>query len=231
MHDFRGLNNQHGQGVGDAALVEVARRLEGCVRGIDSVARLGSDEFAILLDGMKDVSDPTRVANRVHQVLTLPIRVDQAQVTVGASIGIAISLTGYQDSEDLVRDAQKALVRAKAEGPGTHQMFDPVLHARAMARVRLEGRIRKALEEDQLLLHYQPLVSLADGTLYGFEALVRWNDPDHGMLPPSDFVPVAEDTGLSVPLGWWVMKKALAQLREWNEGNLKRAPLAMSVNM
>ena len=231
VHDFAEVNKQFGQGVGDATLVEVARRLEGCIRGVDTVARLGSDDFAILLDGMKDVSDPTRVANRVHQALTLPIKVDQHQVQVGASVGIAISLTGYQDPEDLVRDAQKALMRAKAEGPGTHQMFDPVLHARAMARVRLEGRIRRALDEEQMLLHYQPLVSLVDGTLYGFEALVRWNDSDHGMVPPSDFMPVAEDTGLSVPLGWWVMRKALGQLREWNEGHHKRAPLAMSVNI
>ncbi len=231
VHDFREVNKEYGHGAGDAALVEVARRLEGCIRGVDSVARLAGDDFAILLDGMKDVSDPTRVANRVHQSLTLPIKVDQHQIVVGASVGIAISLTGYQDPEDLVRDAQKALMRAKAEGPGTHQMFDPVLHARAMARVRLENRIRRALDEDQLLLHYQPLVSLVDGTLYGFEALVRWNDPDHGMVPPSDFIPVAEDTGLSVPLGWWVMRKALGQLREWNDGNHKRAPLAMSVNI
>jgi EAL domain-containing protein (putative c-di-GMP-specific phosphodiesterase class I) len=144
---------------------------------------------------------------------------------------MAISLTGYQDSEDLVRDAQKALMRAKSEGPGTHQMFDPVMHARAMARVRLEGRIRRAIEEEQLMLHYQPLVSLVDGTLYGFEALVRWNDPDHGLVPPADFIPVAEDTGLTVPLGWWVLRKALGQLREWNDANPKRAPLAMSVNV
>ena len=122
-------------------------------------------------------------------------------------------------------------MRARAEGPGTHQMFDPVLHARAMARVRLEARIRKALKEEELVLHYQPLVSLADGSLYGFEALVRWHDPDHGIVPPADFVPVAEDTGLTVPLGWWVLRKAMGQLRGWNEGNHKRTPLAMSVNL
>ena len=227
LHDFKEVNSAHGRDVGDGVLVEAARRLEGCIRGVDSVAHLGSDDFAILLDGMKDVSDPTRVSNRVHQALSLPVRLEEHQVFVGASIGIAISLTGYQRPEDLVRDAQKALMRAKSEGPGTHQMFDPVLHARAMARMRLEGRIRQALKEDQLMLHYQPLVSLVDGSLLGFEALVRWNDPDHGMVAPADFIPVAEDTGLIVPLGWWVMKTALRQLREWNEGNHRSAPLAM----
>ena len=231
VHEFKEVNRQHGKQVGDRVLVEFARRLEGCIRGVDSVARLGGDDFAILLDGMKDVSDPARVAHRVHQSLTMPVRIDDHQVTLGASIGMAISLTGYQDPEDLVRDAHKALLRARSEGPGTHQMFDPVLHARAMARIRLEGRIRKAIEEEQLMLHYQPLVSLVDGSLYGFEALVRWNDPDHGLVPPADFVPVAEDTGLTIPLGWWVLRKALGQAREWNEGNLKRTPVAMSVNM
>ncbi len=158
---------------------------------------MGGDDFAILLDGMKDVSDPTRVAHRVHESLSRSLL--EEKVFVSSSIGMAISLTGYQDPEDLVRDAQKALMRARAEGPGTHQMFDPVLHARAMARVRLEARIRKALEEEELVLHYQPLVWLADGSLYGFEALVRWRDPDHGIVPPADFVPVAETPGSPCP--------------------------------
>ena len=231
IHDFKDVNRAFGTEVGDATLMEVARRLQGCIRGVDSVAHLGSDDFAILMDGMKDVSDPTRVATRVNQALSSPVRVEKHQVFVGASIGIAISLTGYQDPEDLVRDAQKALMRARTEGPGSYQMFDPVLHARALARVRLEGRIRRALKEDQLMVHYQPLVSLADGRLYGFEALVRWEDPDHGMVAPADFVPVAEDTGLIVPLGRWVMKEALSQLREWNEGNPKGPKMIMSVNV
>ena len=231
IHDFKEVNRTFGREVGDATLVELAHRLEGCIRGVDSVGHLGSDDFAILLDGMNDVSDPTRVASRVHQAFSSSVRVDKHEVFVGASIGIALSLTGYQDPEDLVRDAQKALVRARSEGPGSYQIFDPVLHARAMARVRLEGRIRQALKEDQLMLHYQPLVSLTDGHLYGFEALVRWEDPDHGMVAPADFVPVAEDTGLIQPIGWWVMKQAVSQLREWNEANNKGPPLAMSVNV
>ena len=231
LHDFKEVNRAYGTEVGDATLVELARRLEGCIRGVDSVGHLGSDDFAILLDGMNDVSDPTRVANRINQALSSAVQVEKHQVFVGASIGISVSLTGYQNPDDLVLDAQKALVRARTEGPGSYQMFDPVLHARALARVNLEGRIRRALDEDQLTLHYQPLVSLADGSLYGFEALVRWDDPDHGMVAPDDFVPVAEDTGLIVPLGWWVMKKALAQLRAWNEGKPKGPSLAMSVNV
>jgi diguanylate cyclase (GGDEF)-like protein len=231
LHGFRDVNKTHGRDVGDRVLVEVARRLEQCIRGLDSAARLGGDDFAILLDGMKDVSDPTRVANRVHQVLSLPITIDGIQIGVSASIGMAISLTGYQDPEDLVLDAQKALMRAKSEGPGTQQMFDPVLHARAIARLRLEGRIRRAIEEEQLMLHFQPLVSLADGTLYGFEALVRWNDPDHGLVPPADFLPVAEETGAAVPLGWWVLRKALGHVKEWSQNGARRAPLAVSVNV
>ena len=231
LHDFKEVNRAYGTEVGDATLVELACRLEGCIRGVDSVGHLGSDDFAILLDGMNDVSDPTRVANRINQALSSAVQVEKHQVFVGASIGISVSLTGYQNPDDLVLDAQKALVRARTEGPGSYQMFDPVLHARALARVNLEGRIRRALDEDQLTLHYQPLVSLADGSLYGFEALVRWDDPDHGMVAPDDFVPVAEDTGLIVPLGWWVMKKALAQLRAWNEGKPKGPSLAMSVNV
>jgi diguanylate cyclase (GGDEF)-like protein len=231
LHEFKEINKGYGRDVGDRVLIEVARRLEQCIRGMDSVARITGDDFAILLDGMSDVSDPTRVANRVHHAMSMPIAVDGQQIMVSTSIGMAISLTGYQDPEDLVLDAQKALMRAKSEGPGTHQMFDPVMHARAMARIRLEGRIRRAIEEEQLMLHFQPMVALADGTLAGFEALVRWNDPDHGLVPPADFVPVAEDTGLTVPLGWWVLRKALAQVREWNHDNSKRAPISVSVNV
>jgi diguanylate cyclase (GGDEF)-like protein len=231
VHEFRDVNKLYGREIGDRVLVEVARRLEQCIRGVDTVARLGGDDFAILLDGMTDVSDPTRVANRVHQAMSMPFTADAYQINLSTAIGMAISLTGYQDPEDLVLDAQKALMRAKAEGPGSQQMFDPVLHARAMARVRLEGRIRRAIEEEQLMLHYQPVVSLADGTLSGFEALVRWNDPDHGLVPPADFVPVAEDTGLTVPLGWWVLRKALTHAREWNQDNARRVPLSVSVNV
>lgn len=232
LHEFREVNKTHGRPVGDRVLVEVARRLEQCIRGLDSAARLTGDDFAILLDGMRDVSDPTRVADRVQQALSMPVQAEGHAVAVSASIGMAISLTGYQDPEDLVLDAQKALMRARAEGPGTHQMFDPVLHARALARVRLEGRIRRALDEEQLMLHYQPMVSLADGTLYGFEALVRWNDPDHGLVPPADFISVAEDTGLTVPIGWWVLRQAIAQVKEWNEeATQRKTPLAVSVNV
>jgi diguanylate cyclase (GGDEF)-like protein len=231
LFEFKDVNKTHGRDVGDRVLIEVARRLEQCIRGLDTVARFGGDDFAILLDGMNDVSDPTRVCNRVHQSMSLPVSIDGQQIAMSVAIGMAISLTGFKEPEDLVLDAQKALMRAKAEGPGSHQMFDPVLHARAMARIRLEGRIRRAIEEQQLMLHFQPMVTLADGTLFGFEALVRWNDPDHGLVPPADFVPVAEDTGLTVPLGWWVLRKALAHVREWNQENTKRAPISVAVNI
>lgn len=230
LHGFREVNETYGRDQGDRVLAEVGARLGRCIRTTDTAARMVSDEFALLLDGMRDVSDPTRVARRVHETLSRPIALDGEEVTLGAAIGIAISLTGYERSEDVVRDAQQALQRARAEGPGTSRLFDPVMHAQAVSRLRLETRLRRALDHDELVLHFQPIISLATGRIESFEALVRWQDPERGLVPPGEFIPIAEETGLVVPLGWWVMKRALQHLAAWRQV-LPEEELSVAVNL
>ncbi|MBW3534942.1 MAG: EAL domain-containing protein [Gemmatimonadetes bacterium] len=230
VHGFREVNDVHGREAGDRVLAEVGARLSHCIRTTDTAARMVSDEFALLLDGMRDVSDPTRVAQRVHEALTRPFSVDGGEIALGAAIGIAISLTGYERSEDVVRDAQQALQRARAEGPGTSRLFDPVMHAQAVSRLRLETRLRRALDHDELILHFQPIISLVSGRIESFEALVRWQDPERGLVPPSEFIPIAEETGLVVPMGWWVMERALQHLAAWRQV-LPEEKLSVAVNL
>ncbi len=231
LHGLRDVNRVHGHDAGDRVLAEVGVRLGRCIRTTDTAARMVSDEFALLLDGMGDVSDPTRVARRVHEALSRPVALPGgAEVTVGGSIGIAISLTGYERPEDVVRDAHQAMERAQAEGPGTSRIFDPVMHAQAVARLRLEARLRRAVDHGELLLHFQPIVDVATGRVESFEALVRWQDPDTGLVPPDAFIPVAEETGLVVPIGWFVMERALRHLAAWRQATGSH-DLAVAVNL
>lgn len=217
LRGFDRVNGQHGRRAGDRVLVEVARRLEECVRDVDTVGRTEGDEFVILLDGMKDVSDPSRVAERVHRELARPFLLDEeGEATVGTSIGIAVSVSGFKASSDLFLDALQALGRAKEAPAGADQMFDPVVQAKAAARIQLERRLRRALDEGEMVLHYQPIVSLESGAALGVEALVRWNDPERGLVQPEEFVPVAVETGLDIALGRWVLSTALADLAGWH---------------
>jgi diguanylate cyclase (GGDEF)-like protein len=215
----------------DRAVVEISRRLEDCVRSVDTVARSGAHQFAILLDDLRDVSDPSRVASRIHQALSQPVRLGGEEAFLTISIGIALSATGYQAAAELLDNAKEAMRLACGQGPGRHQMYDPVLNARVAARVGLEARLRRAVEREALSVHYQPIVAVADGAVLGFEALAAWNDDEHGAVPPSTFVPVAEDTGLIHQLGWWVFNRACHQLGEWRRGFPRSEPLTMSVNV
>jgi len=231
LDDFSGLRKRLGPGAGDEVLRRVAGRLEGCVRAVDTVARIEADRFGILLDGLKDVSDPSRVAARIHDALGRPLEVGDGEVTVTAGVGIALSATDYGEPEEFLRDAHKALLRSKEQGPASTQMFDPVTHARAMARVELESRIRRAAENRRMVLRYLPVVGLESGRVEGLEALVRWDDERRGLVAPSEFIQVAEDTGLIVPLGWTLLEEALARLRGWVAELDGDRPLYLSVNL
>ncbi len=228
---FKVVNDSLGHLVGDQLLIAIARRLEGCLRLGDTVARLGGDEFAILLEDLDDLTYVHRVADRTQRELEMPYILNGQEVYTSASIGIALSDTGYERAEDLLRDADTAMYRAKALGKGRRVVFDPTMHARAMGQLRLETDLRRAEERGELLLHYQPIVALARGEISGFEALLRWQHPERGLLYPEDFLSLAQETGLIVGIGRWVLATACRQLKAWQDRFPAPSPLTLSVNL
>jgi len=226
---FNVVNDSLGHHVGDELLKEVAYRLTGCLRQPDTIARLGGDEFALLIENITSVKDIEQIADRIHSVLASPIILDGHELFINASIGVTLSAPHYERPEELLRDADAAMYRAKADGKARHAIFDVAMHKRAVGLLRLESDLRRAIEREELLLHYQPIIELRTGKLKGFEALVRWKHPQHGLVSPAEFIPIAEDTGLIVPIGRWVLREACRQLREWQ--NRSSTPLTMSVNV
>ncbi|NIM50580.1 MAG: EAL domain-containing protein [Gemmatimonadales bacterium] len=228
---FKLINDSLGHDTGDELLVGVAERLEKCLRPGDVVARLAGDEFCILLDDIKESSDATRVAERVQEALKAPFNLKGHNVFATVSIGIALSQRGMEGPEHLLRDADTAMYRAKARGKARFEVFDKAMHARAMAVLQLENDLRHALENEHFRLMYQPVVSLDSRRIDGFEALVRWEHPERGMVAPMDFVPVAEETGLIVPLGHWVLRQACRQMADWAARYDALPDLSVSVNL
>jgi EAL domain-containing protein (putative c-di-GMP-specific phosphodiesterase class I) len=180
---------------------------------------------------MTDATDAVRVAQRIQEELTLPFSLDKNSAFATASIGIALSSTGYERPEDILRDADIAMYRAKENGKARYEMFDHGMHARAVSRLQLESDLRQAIEKEEFCVYYQPIVSLQTGRLAGFEALVRWNHPRHGLVSPADFIPVAEETGLIVPIGEWVLNEACTRIRQWQINSPSHRSLGLSVNL
>ncbi|MEM7353358.1 MAG: EAL domain-containing protein [Acidobacteriota bacterium] len=228
---FKVINDSLGHLAGDKLLRSIARRLESCLRIGDTVARLGGDEFAILLEDISDVIEVDRVADRIDQALEKPFHIQGHEFFTGASLGIALSSTGYDRPEDLLRDADTAMYRAKAEGRTRRVVFDPAMHEGAMTRLHLENDLRRAVDRQEFLVYYQPLVGLDQGRLDGFEALVRWHHPERGVLGPDDFLPVAQETGLAARIGWWVLAEASRRLKAWQERFPWTEDLVVSVNL
>jgi diguanylate cyclase (GGDEF)-like protein/PAS domain S-box-containing protein len=232
LDNFKHINDSHGHLMGDRLLQAVARRLEACVRQEDTVARLGGDEFAVLLDTIQDTSSVMLVVDRIRDSLAEPFSAENQVAGITASIGIAMSVSGYDYPEDLVRDADAAMYRAKMSGRDGYVLFDTDMHARALAQRQLEEDLRGAIQQQQLTLQYHPVVELEKGSVAGLEALIRWRHPDRGVLQPSEFMPIAERTGLIIEFGWWVLREACRQLRTWQlqypEGAFQ---LTMSVNL
>jgi predicted signal transduction protein with EAL and GGDEF domain len=217
--------------VGDQLLVGIAHRLEACLRPGDTVARLGGDEFTILLEDLSTMDDALDVARRVQEAVTQPFNIGGHEVFTTASIGIALSNTGYERAEDLLRDADTAMYRAKLEGKKRHVVFDKAMHDRAMELLQIETDLRRAITRKEFFLNYQPIVDLETGKVASFEALVRWRHPERGLVMPGEFVPVAEETGLIVPLGLWVLNEACRQMRMWQKQGLADGRVTMSVNL
>ncbi len=228
---FKNLNDSLGHAAGDALLVEFAERLRGCLRPGDTVARLGGDEFGVLLTEVDGPEDATRVAERVQELLRHPFAVGSTEVITTASIGIALGAAGYERPDDILRDADTAMYRAKAAGRACFQVFDQAMHSSVAALLKLEMDLRRAVERNSFVMHYQPIVSLPDGRIVGFEGLVRWVDPERGVVLPERFISVAEETGLIVPIGWWVLEETCRQLRSWQGLYPVSPPLYASVNI
>jgi diguanylate cyclase (GGDEF)-like protein/PAS domain S-box-containing protein len=230
---FKIVNDSLGHSFGDELLKVIADRLAQTVRAnIDIVARLGGDEFVILLEGIEEASTATHVASRIQHSLREPVRIGGHEVFVTASIGVALSTTGYADAEDLLRDADTAMYRAKARGRACHEVFDKQMHARAVALLELENDLRRAVEREEFEVYYQPIVSISEGKrITGFEALVRWRHPTKGLIPPGDFISVAEDTGQIIAIGRWVLREACRQMKRWDRRGQRAGALTLSVNL
>jgi diguanylate cyclase (GGDEF)-like protein/PAS domain S-box-containing protein len=231
LDHFKVINDSLGHTIGDQFLVDTARRLESTVRPEDVVARIGGDEFTILLNDIRSISDATRVANRVHYSLGLPFHLNGREVSTTTSIGIALSTPEYRGAEEVLRDADTAMYRAKTVGRGRHEIFNRSMRESVVTQLKLETDLRLAVEREEFCLHYQPIMSLKNNRLTGFEALIRWQHPERGLVHPNEFIPTAEETGLILPIGNWVLYEACRQLREWQRGWQGDQPLTINVNL
>jgi diguanylate cyclase (GGDEF)-like protein/PAS domain S-box-containing protein len=228
---FKVINDSLGHLAGDQLLQRVANKLADLIRPIDLAARVGGDEFVLLLEEISGLQEAIRAAERVLTCLSTPVTLENHEVICTASVGIATGYSGYERSLDLLRDADIAMYSAKARGKACYAIFNPAMHDQALKQLQLENDLRKALENEEFKLHYQPLVDLSTGVLLGFEALVRWQPPLGEPISPAEFIPIAEETGLIVPLGSWILQEACRQMASWQNQFPQAAGLKMSVNL
>jgi len=228
---FKNVNDSLGHPLGDKLLKGIAQRLEHYLRPGDTVARIGGDEFAILLNRINDIPGAIHVAERIQELLGMTFSIDGHEVFVTASIGIAHSATGYRTPDEIMRDADIAMYRAKAAGKARYEVFDRNMHQSAVALLKLETELRLAVQNNDFAMHYQPIVNLKSGRIVGFEGLVRWMHLERGIVSPNSFIAIAEETGLIVPLGWWVLEESCRQARQWQDRFPIDPPLFISVNV
>ena len=228
---FKVVNDSLGHMVGNQLLINISRKLESLLSSIDTVARFGGDEFIILLENIIDISTAIHTAERIQKELTLPFNLNEHEVFTSASIGIALSSQGYDQPGHLLRNADTAMYRAKTLGKARYVVFDTTMHEHASELLQLETALRRAVKREEFELYYQPIVSLVTGRMIGFEALVRWNHPLRGLIFPMEFIPVAEETGMIIPIGQWVLQEACQQMHTWHARFPTTPPLIISVNI
>ena len=231
LDDFKHVNDSLGHAAGDQLLVAAARRLQGCLRPADTAARLGGDEFAVLLERVTDAEAAAAVAGRVLDTLHQPFGLNGRTIPIKASLGVATGRPGTDEAEELLRNADVAMYAAKAGGKDRYELFRPDMHEDMLQRLELETELRHAADRDQLVLHYQPIVELVSGRITRVEALVRWEHPTKGLLPPPAFIPLAEEQGLIGPIGNWVLLQACLQARRWQDQFPDAPPLSVHVNL
>ena len=228
---FKNINDSLGHTTGDKLLQDIARRIEKTLRPGDTIARLGGDEFAILLSHVDDLGDAVHVAERIQEIISTAVVISSHEVYVTASIGIALSSDETRGPEDILRDADIAMYRAKAAGRARYEVFDSEMHRHAVRLLALETELRRAIEREDFVMHYQPIVALANGRIVGFEGLVRWNHAERGLVAPGHFIGLAEETGLIVPLCWYTLRECCRQASRWQAMFPQDPPLFMSVNV
>ncbi len=229
---FKIINDSLGHSCGDELLINVGNKLKNCIRISDTLSRFGGDEFGVLIEDVEDtLSYATKVALKIQKEISEPFKIENHEVFVTVSIGISLSLTGYQDAEEMLRDADIALYRAKSLGRARYEVFDKEMHLKALSTLNLETDLRKAIEKKELDIHYQPILDLEKEKIVGFEALVRWNHPEKGILYPHQFLPLAEETGLIIQIDRWVLKNACFQTYQWQKRYSPKEPIFISVNL
>jgi len=231
LDGFKVVNDSLGHLVGDQLLIEVAARIRTCLRDVDTAARFGGDEFAILLEEAGDAEGAILIAERLQASVSRPYTLDGEEVAISVSIGVAVGVPEYEDAIDILRDADAAMYWAKSREKGTHAIFHPTMRERALLRLRTQGELRQALDAGELEAHFQPIVDLDDGRSASCEALIRWRHPGRGLVQPAEFLQIAEECGLSVPIGRWMLEQACGQLQVWRSTVAGAEDLRVSVNI
>ncbi|MGH2927873.1 MAG: putative bifunctional diguanylate cyclase/phosphodiesterase, partial [Solirubrobacteraceae bacterium] len=232
LDDFKTVNDSLGHAAGDRVLLEAAQRISAAIRSADTAARFGGDEFAILLEDVDDPQSAAETAERILESLGRTLHLGHNELTIRASLGISVAEPGEGfDADELIRNADAAMYIAKADGKGGYRMFEPAMHERVVARLELREDLQRALERQEFELHYQPLVRLADGVVTGLEALLRWRHPVRGLIPPDQFIPFAEESGLIVPIGRWVLREGCRQAQAIRDRNTGPVAPTMGINL